>query len=375
MPPRGHSSSSHSSSSHSSGSSRSYSSSRSSGSSSRSSSSHSSSSRSSYSRSPSPHSSTSRSSRQTSYGNASYSRQQSSSPSPPPKRPRINQPAGFRPVGGRRPSYYYGRRHDYIYYPIAWTDSVTGTTYEKGYYDENGKRYENVSFEKNGRYENVICHCPYCGQDTILNLNADQISSQSLQCPHCSGPMEVRSMLDEAVRSTGGSAVYGTTGVKKKKKHIGLIVAISLLVFILIGMFSNASHPLQEPSVQNNSSQQVYMIEDNTNTDLFGEVISLVSTGNNAYRIISDNQSAEKKITWDSYQESYYDIDSDCWLWYNTDLEPPIWQYWYEGISSDYGDYGWMEHDDDGWFIEAGSGNWIPLPSKYDTDQLWYIAD
>ena len=45
----------------------------------------------------------------------------------------------------------------------------------------------------------------------------------------------------------------------------------------------------------------------------------------------------------------------------------------YEGISSDYGDYGWMEHDSEGWWIEASEGNWIPLPSSYDSSGLWYI--
>ena len=56
-------------------------------------------------------------------------------------------------------------------------------------------------------------------------------------------------------------------------------------------------------------------------------------------------------------------------------MDPPVWQYWYEGISSDYGDYGWMEHDDDGWYIEKDHGEWIKLPDKYGTDGLWYIED
>ena len=32
-----------------------------------------------------------------------------------------------------------------------------------------------------------------------------------------------------------------------------------------------------------------------------------------------------------------------------------------------------MEHDEDGWWIEASYGNWIQLPDKYPTDNLWYI--
>ena len=71
----------------------------------------------------------------------------------------------------------------------------------------------------------------------------------------------------------------------------------------------------------------------------------------------------------------YYDEETECWIWWNTDVDPNVWQYWYEGISSDYGDYGWMEHDDTGWYIEASRGNWIELPSRYDTGNLWYIED
>ena len=33
-----------------------------------------------------------------------------------------------------------------------------------------------------------------------------------------------------------------------------------------------------------------------------------------------------------------------------------------------------MEHYDDGWFIEASNGNWVALPSGYDSSRLWYIA-
>jgi hypothetical protein len=71
-------------------------------------------------------------------------------------------------LGTLRPRYYYGRRHDYVYYPESWVDESSGRSYAKGYYDENGQYYENVAFEKDGKYENVVCHCPYCDRDTIL---------------------------------------------------------------------------------------------------------------------------------------------------------------------------------------------------------------
>ena len=212
MPPRGHSSSSHSSSSRSSSSSsrssssssRSSSSYRSSGShssSSRSSSSGYSGSRSSYSRGPSSHSKTSKSSKPVSPSGASSARRQPrpAPPPPPQRRPRVNQPIGFM-ISGLRPSYLYGRRHDYVYYPESWVDQSTGTSYEKGYYDENGQYYDSVAFQKDGKYENVVCSCPYCGQNTVLNLTAEDAAAHNLQCPHCGGPMEIQSELDDYVR-------------------------------------------------------------------------------------------------------------------------------------------------------------------------------
>ena len=75
--------------------------------------------------------------------------------------------------------------------------------------------------------------------------------------------------------------------------------------------------------------------------------------------------------------EDWYDAVSDVWFWFNDEVEPYQWQYWAEGISSDFGDYGWMEYDmaEGTWYIEASEGNWIPLPAEYDTSRLWHMTD
>lgn len=275
-------------------------------------------------------------------------------------------------------SWLIGRRHDYIYYPIAWTDTSTGRYYEKGYYDENGQRYENVAFEKNGKYENVICHCPYCDQDTILTLDADNIS-HSLQCPHCNGPMELKTQLDEYSGSnqttSNTNTAYGnrTAEAPKKKKHIWLWIVAA---FVALGILGNALED-KEPQEIYDPPQQGYVINysDNSNVSLFGETVFLKQNAEGEYRITNDAGSPDKVIEWSDYDDSYYDAESDCWIWCNTDMDPYVWQYWYEGISSDYGDFGWMEHDDTGWYIEASQNNWIRLPEQYDTSGLWYIAD
>ena len=79
---------------------------------------------------------------------------------------------------------------------------------------------------------------------------------------------------------------------------------------------------------------------------------------------------------WDSEYESYYDEPTDCYFWKNDTINPVQWQYWYEDISSDYGDYGWMEYDFDEnrWYIEVSDGDWIRLPNRYDTTDLWHLS-
>ena len=302
-------------------------------------------------------------------------------PTPPPSRPRVNQPIGFLLYSTLKPKYYYGKQHDYVYYPESWTDRGSGTTYEKGYYDENGQYYADVSFTKDGKYENVVCNCPYCGQDTILNLTSDDIAAKNLQCPHCGGPMTIMSELDEYLQQpTENTHVYHSEEslrqfserAKKKKSRKWWIIGFVLLILYAIGSVSEYSYDSND--YLNQTDQQYHY--DSGLSSSFGSEIRLKSNGRNAYQFAgSADQTYDKRLIWDSDADSYYDASSDCWIWYNTDVEPAIWQYWYEGISSDYGDYGWMEHDSSGWYIEKSQNNWIQLPSKYDTGELWYIAD
>ena len=110
-----------------------------------------------------------------------------------------------------------------------------------------------------------------------------------------------------------------------------------------------------------------------SNVDIFGREIFLDKTGDSSYRIVTESDDFEKKLRWNEEYKSYYDQESDCYLWYNTDVEPNIWQYWYEGISSDFGDNGWMEYESDGWYIEESRSSWIKLPDSYDKSKLWHI--
>ena len=82
-----------------------------------------------------------------------------------------------------------------------------------------------------------------------------------------------------------------------------------------------------------------------------------------------------RSCDWNDEYDCYYDKETDCYFWYNDTVDHHTWQYWYEGISSDYGKYGWMEWDSEEqqWYIEVSDGNWEYLPDHYDRSRLWHI--
>ena len=373
MPPNRHSASSRSSRS-----SASRSSSRPSGGAFRSSGSHSSSARS--SRGPGSHSSSSHSSKAFSGSSReSGGRARSSQGIASAGRPRVNQPVGYLISGILQPTIYYGRRHDYVYYPEAWTDTATGTHYEKGYYDENGQRYESVAFQENGKYENVACHCSYCGSDHLLTLSEADVGIRKLQCPNCGAPVEIRSELDEIIRDDNNTHAYASEESlrpfyerrqDRKRRSFRNILIVFLILLGLGTVYQRVRASQLNDRASQSSVQQIQTVNAADK-----EPVYLEKTGPASYRETSKPLNNGKILVWDEDAACYFDEESDCWLWYNTDVRPALWQYWYEDISSEFGEFGWMEHDTDGWYIESSAGNWIPLPEEYDADELWYIDE
>ena len=86
-------------------------------------------------------------------------------------------------------------------------------------------------------------------------------------------------------------------------------------------------------------------------------------------------KSLGRSCDWNDEYDCYYDEETDCYFWYNNTTKTHTWQYWYEGISSDFGDYGWMEWDkkEQEWLIEEYDGEWIILPEEYDRSRLWHV--
>ncbi len=377
MPPRGHSSSSHSSRSHS----------------------HSSSSHSSGSHSSRSHSSGSYSHSRSSHSGSSFA-WSSFSPEANPqnrspyvrngsnkgkviKRKKINQPKGYNAGehSGRRMLSHYCLNHNYSYFPESWTDRKTGNYYQAGYYDEKGEYYQDVVFRRDGKYKDVLCECEYCR----AKIHTDWKENTVLKCPNCGGQMKVISQLDEYTQDpnyTNDAAVRRKYSVKPT--IVKCIVALCIFVLIILPtllvltmmvlvfnfIISDSKGSSGESGTRSSSG---YEAPSDTNLSIYGDTLYLDDIGGGAYRIVTSEDDYEKKLKWDYGYDSYYDRESDCYLWYNTDVSPNLWQYWYENISSDYGDYGWMEYEPTGWYIEEDSSNWIALPDNYDTSGLWHI--
>ena len=83
-----------------------------------------------------------------------------------------------------------------------------------------------------------------------------------------------------------------------------------------------------------------------------------------------------RTVYWNNEYDSYYDPDTDCYFFMNYDMNPPVWQYWFEGVSSKYGEkYGWMEWDYDErcWYVQKSTNSWVRLPEDEYTEWLWHM--
>ena len=324
-----------------------------------SSSSYSSSSRSSYSRPsssrPSSHSSSSHSSyssNRRSYNNRYYT----TTP-----RARYNQPIGYYPrwswlfMPSRRPRTYYCRNHTYVFYPQSWTDN-SGRTYESGYYDENGKYYKEIALKNYDSLHEVMLKCDNCGYVINRNIDEDDITT----CPNCGSEMNIVTNVDEFIAEDEAE--------KRRSfwKTLGTLLLGLGMPILLIGLLFTT---LRARTHQNTNNTQIVQPAQTTKEKYLKKVDT------NKYQLVSSQ--ADKTIVYDANEDCYYDKETDMWLWYNTTVSPKVWQYWYEPISGDFGDYGWMEYDiyEKCWYVEADYNKWIKVPAAYDTSKLWYIND
>lgn len=290
---------------------------------------------------PSHHSSSSHSSHSSSHSSSSHSSSSSSRSYTSQTRTRTNQPRGWNVTKHGNAPHYNCRDHDYIYYAHDWTTD-DGVTYQAGYYDESGVRYTNVAIEG----VETILSCKYCGATKIHKWQEGMIPN----CECCGAPFEIDKIDAKKVAISNGAT-------KPFIFLYGGIIALSFTFTMCSSMLrmivpQGNSHFEDKPNVTNSTTitettipRSVYVKEISRSCPLDGE--------------------------------DYYDSKTQCWFWWDTNVSPNQWQYWYEGISSDYGDYGWMEYDDNEqqWYIEVSDGNWQPLPEKYDTSNLWHFEN
>ena len=285
-----------------------------------------------------------------------------------------------------RPKLYRCEHHNYIYYPLSWTDT-NGNYYNQGYYDENGQYYKELNKSNSELNSGVVCTCPYCNNTKIFNWN--KVDSLNLVCDKCGGQMEVTSTLDKILEEEEyyeEGNIYDRSFAEdvfdEMYRIIKSAVIFTMILVLGIGILPILRDVFIDPAPATQTTNIEPITEPLTepeiinNTDYFGTIIYLKSNNDGSYSIV--DYEADKRLIYDSYEDSYYDADNEqFWLWYNTDVFPHIWQYWYEPISSNYEDYGWMEHDVNGWWIEESDGNWKPLSTTYaDYEvEMYYLED
>ena len=184
--------------------------------------------------------------------------------------------------------------------------------------------------------------CSFCGNRIVYTWTGGSLPI----CDKCGAQLQI-DVTDKA-ENVGIENTPERVGSSKRKSKIFLVVMICITMIMIAGVIKWKGSLSSEKDVRNSSS-------------IVKNSIYVEEIGRTCYK---DG-------------EDWYDSDTQCWFWYNDEQSPYQWQYWYEGISSDYGDYGWMEYDMDekDWYVEVSDGNWIHLPDTYDTSKLWHMTD
>lgn len=296
-----------------------------------------------------------------------------------PRRTRRNQPLNA-------PDYIIGSRifiqcknHDYYYYKDSWTDDVTGKSYQRGYYDEEGKFYggDELVFRKpDGSYE-AHYTCDYCGSQ----LDSKWQEGYHPTCQNCGAQMRKEATFIDDIIDIDVSAGPDYVDLSERIQTSALggrvirkLMLIPVALFLWVAIFFCATSGRLTDMLMQNRDEDIATtaLQEETNLRIYGTEIYLDEISDNIYRICTQEDDYEKRITWDYGAESYYDPASDCYLWYNTQVSPNLWQYWYDDIAgSNY--YGWMECEGDTWYIEVSDTQWEEYTS--DTSALWHIEN
>jgi hypothetical protein len=296
----------------------------------------------------------------------------------------VNQPTGYI---GTSPRIYRCKTHDYVHYDHPWTDTNTGIEYKTGFYDEAGTFYEDIVFSKQGQIMDnttVVCRCDYCRME-----DSRPWADREAPCAHCGGTMSLVSQMDDLVDDTGSLADLAYEAEDKAFNKQVLIVTLVLIIAspFILGMLSAGYYVIEaitggdaptESDINTDSGYEYSIPEQGLNMYLKEEDGAYVVVDGDEYTSNYIN-GGYKSLVLDS-DGNYYDKATDMYVYYNEDIDPPQFQYWLEGLSSEYGDYGWMEYDssEERWYIEVDNEDWQPLDERKFTafeDRLWHIKE
>ena len=337
----------------------------------------------------------------------------------PPEKYRSNQPPAFSSSGSYLDSLIRSDRHDYVYLPEDYEDKSSGKLFKCGYYDERGMYYKRIIIETGNMYE-TRATCRFCGTQIKLKWEKGALPS----CPNCGAALQevledskiekalnkVRKQIlvptkedEESFHYLNGQRVRNAKvpsmqnyvyGSEPRSFHLGWLevipyVGLLVLVLAVAGIFTFCDFKKIERNSGDHtwSSEQLAEYYERMKTATITStptpspeptpipryMIKFVAPSDFSDTIYVD--AIGRECHWHS-SGNYYDSVTDCYFWLNTNVYPAIWQYWYEGISSDFGNFGWMEYDfnENQWYIEESKGKWIVLPDKYDQSKLWHMT-
>ncbi len=219
--------------------------------------------------------------------------------------------------------------------------------------------------------------CEYCNTVSTLTIDGDE----SIVCPVCGAPVPPEFIKDATAAVnvmpaySAGNAGAGYGAKRKKNPIIKAFITVAVIYFAIIVVY-RAYHAAIHRAFFNldssRSSPSVSTSAPVSTSSAVSKSTGATTAGNGDSVYVP---ALSRTVYWNDENESFYDKPTDCYFFWNDEIDYPDWQYWYEDISSDYGDYGWMEWDgDEGcWYIETGEGEWEVLPSEYDTSELWHF--
>lgn len=241
-------------------------------------------------------------------------------------------------------------------------------TYDGGR-EYSRKRYESrPSVEKKQKpQEPKKAHfiCEFCDSE----LEEEWKEGFYPTCKNCGAQMTKQTQVaaESGITSQGTDEVSMMKRLLKKKT--ALIPILLMLVLFLPQFLFGFQACVTQKAV---SEKTKYSVADETNLQIYGTRIFLGRVSDDAYKISTSYNGYEKYIDWDYGIRAYYDAESNCYLWYNTDVSPNVWQYWYDDIAGD-NYYGWMEYAEGKWYIETSETEWVEYTG--DTSGLWHIVD